>query len=1088
MNKLFKHLKKPIPFILWSLLVLLSLIIGFHFFSFSNFSHDLFAKRVQRTIYQIDDQLQKREVDFIHAIQQPTTSEPLLLNDFDNVTSEGLVVFRNDTLVYWNSNLVEPRVLRKRVALSSDTLINVSSGDFLVSSGVSGQYVYYLFSLINTTYPIENEFFVNEFQHVFGRHRVDFQPEEKFNTYPIYTKEGHLLSYLSIDFPSFWGSYNLPLLLICLMLMVLCATLLITRGIVAKTGGKTMAERLSNHKPWIPVCLYLLLVLLAIPCFRWLFRYGFESGFILPSNLRMGFACFYLFLGLLALAIGIILLNRWSGRRHSLVGLLGQIVLWSLLLTLLYGLSYKSYENRKIKQLALDLSEERDPDFERSYQRFLTMAQQDTTFFTTVLSDDIMDEVAEDYMRSFLFDSVMNQYDVELTLCTPGQELDVQPYHIVADCQQYFIEKVDANNGIDLGDGLAFMDYNTLDPSYLSIINVVETDTIPNRSLYFEFSKPIAPQGFGLPKILQNVATKLPSDYSVACYQDSLLIYKYGSYVYPNYLSDYRHNKNDFSYGRKQKHYNYQASPSKVIAISLHRRGWMETTAPFVVFFLALLVLFLLLYFVGGLSSGKPTLRTLSYKFQITLLITLGLSFLFVGPVSVFYLSRLYQQKAEDYHFERTRTLLLDITGEVDFSFLKQPGFKNMLDDILRHYSETFFTDINIYGLDGKMLATTSPEILDLHLLSSLMNAEAYHSMRDDKMLYFLHDEQLGKAVYQSAYIAIQDNEGNTLAYLNTPYFAGSSELRSEIRNYVLTYVNIILLIIFLSVLIVLWITRNVTKPLTTLQEKVKQLDITKRNEQLEWNSKDEIGALITEYNKKAVELQKSAEELRRNAMESAWRGVARQVAHEIHNSLTPMRLSAQMLEQAADRHSDDLEGKIKRTTGTLIEQIDALSDIASSFSNYAKLPENNPQPLNLAELVGNVVNLYNNADNITFVYRYDPSKDHTFNGDKTHLNSAVSNLIKNATQAIGNKPQGRVEVTLESLESTFVIRVKDNGKGIKEEDKKMIFLPNFTTKSGGSGVGLSLTHNIIQAAGGIISFESQEGEGAEFIIELPKN
>ena len=393
MNKLFKHLKKPIPF--------------------SNFSHDLFAKRVQRTIYQIDDQLQKREVDFIHAIQQPTTSEPLLLNDFDNVTSEGLVVFRNDTLVYWNSNLVEPRVLRKRVALSSDTLINVSSGDFLVSSGVSGQYVYYLFSLINTTYPIENEFFVNEFQHVFGRHRVDFQPEEKFNTYPIYTKEGHLLSYLSIDFPSFWGSYNLPLLLICLMLMVLCATLLITRGIVAKTAGKTMAERLPNHKPWIPVCLYLLLVLLAIPCFRWLFRYGLESGFILPSNLRMGFACFYLFLGLLALAIGIILLNRWSGRRLSLVGLLGQIVLWSLLLTLLYGLSYKSYENRKIKQLALDLSEERDPDFERSYQRFLTMAQQDTTFFTTVLSDDIMDEVAEDYMRSFLFDSVMNQYGTD---------------------------------------------------------------------------------------------------------------------------------------------------------------------------------------------------------------------------------------------------------------------------------------------------------------------------------------------------------------------------------------------------------------------------------------------------------------------------------------------------------------------------------------------------------------------------------------------------------------------------------------------------------------------------------------------------
>ena len=151
-------------------------------------------------------------------------------------------------------------------------------------------------------------------------------------------------------------------------------------------------------------------------------------------------------------------------------------------------------------------------------------------------------------------------------------------------------------------------------------------------------------------------------------------------------------------------------------------------------------------------------------------------------------------------------------------------------------------------------------------------------------------------------------------------------------------------------------------------------------------------------------------------------------------------------------------------------------------------MPENHPAPLDLAELVQNVVNLYDNAENIEFHYDFDKTKDHTYNGDKTNLNSVVGNLIKNATQAIGSKPNGRIDVGLKNTETAFIISVKDNGKGIKEEDKDRIFLPNFTTKSGGSGVGLSLSYNIVQAAGGTIAFESQEGEGAEFVITLPKS
>lgn len=359
--------------------------------------------------------------------------------------------------------------------------------------------------------------------------------------------------------------------------------------------------------------------------------------------------------------------------------------------------------------------------------------------------------------------------------------------------------------------------------------------------------------------------------------------------------------------------------------------------------------------------------------------------------------------------------------------------------------------------------------------------------MDHNKDLFFTHEEHLGKGKYESAYIPLTDANGNTLAYLNTPYFLSSTDLHNEIRNFILTYLNIIIVLFGGALFFILLITRHLTRPLTLIQNKLGDIKIDKKNEPIEWKNNDEIGALVKQYNHLIVELEKSAAELKRTAAESAWRGVARQVAHEIKNSLTPMRLSVQLLQRNIDNGKATPE-QIQRTTNTLIEQIDALSDIASSFSTYAKLPENHPAPLDLAELVQNVVNLYDNAENIEFHYNYDKTKDHTYNGDKTNLNSVVGNLIKNATQAIGTKPDGRIDVGLKNTKTAFIISVKDNGKGIKEEDKDRIFLPNFTTKSGGSGVGLSLSYNIVQAAGGTIAFESQEGEGAEFVITLPKS
>ena len=542
----------------------------------------------------------------------------------------------------------------------------------------------------------------------------------------------------------------------------------------------------------------------------------------------------------------------------------------------------------------------------------------------------------------------------------------------------------------------------------------------------------------------------------------------------------------EFSFSRRYKHYTVSNDEGNVLIISVSRKNWSEKTAPFALFFLGLLLPYLLICWL--LSQRRPRKwkdRSFRQRLQSVILLTLGISFLAIGPVSIIYMRSLYNQKTMDSQFDTTQTLGIEMRNDLDFRTLLRTASRDAWDAILQHYATTFFTDINLYQLNGQLLATTRPEITEMNLQAPLMNADAYQNLHRDKALYYTHEERLGTGIYQSAYIPLSDANGNVMAYLNTPYFSSTADLHNEIKNFMLTYINIILVLLGIALIFVLIITKRLTQPLALIQNKLGDIKIDQKNEPIEWKRNDEIGALVKQYNQLIVELEKSAAELKRNVAESAWRGVARQVAHEIKNSRTPMRLSVQLLQRNIDNGKATPE-QIQRTTNTLIEQIDALSDIASSFSRYAKLPENRPQPLDLAELVGNVVNLYDNAENIEFSYEHDPAADYTFNGDKTNLNSAVGNLVKNAVQAIGSKPDGKIIVSLKSIENQFIISVKDNGKGIKDEDKDRIFLPNFTTKSAGSGVGLSLTYNIVQAAGGTISFESQVGEGTEFIIVLP--
>ena len=950
-----------------------------------------------------------------HAIKEVEKNTKNLIDNNANyhqydLAEVGLYIFHDDSLLYWNNNLVGPKLIRRKVQVNNDTICNLLTGDYYVRTFSKGNLNYYVFKLINTTYRLENSFLQNRFVPFDGflNSKVTFTEEGE---YSILSTTGKHLANCQIEKMTFGIYTKIIIGGFALILFIVAVALLIPRRTTSNQDQKYRVE------------------------------YGVAA-----------------------------------------------ILIIAIATTYIYYKHNSKKENSEMAAMAEHLLVKRDTAFENAFQQFANEIKDDTSFQEILFAEsNVLADVVLGYSKEFLFDETMKDYQATLTICSPEEFIDIQPEDTVANCDDFFLEKLAKNSQKRVGDGLYFMDYNTLDPNYLSKIKILSTDSLQQRTLYFEFYKPIAPEGFGFPQLLQEKNSEKPYDYSVASYRDNILVYKYGKYIYPNFLKDISTKNHDFTYNNGYKHYSINNGENGELIISTPRKGLSEITGPFAIFFLGLLIPYLFIYWLIRPKKQKPWKdRSFRQRLQTVIFITLGVAFFAIGPVSVVYMRSLYNQKTMSAQFETTRTLALEMQNNINFKELVGNTSRETWSEIMQHYANTFFTDLNLYSLDGKLIATTRPEIYELTLQAPIMNAEGYQNMFRNKALYYTHKEQLGKGIYESAYLPITDAQGNTLAFLNTPYLSSETDLQKEIKSFMLTYVNIILVLLGVALIFVIGITKKLTQPLTLIQNKLGDIKIDQKNEPIEWKRNDEIGALVKQYNQLIVELEKSAAELKRTTAESAWRDVARQVAHEIKNSLTPMRLSVQMLQRNIENGKATPE-QTQRTSNTLIEQIDALSDIASSFSRYAKLPENHPAPLDLAELVGNVVNLYDNKENIVFRFVYDQSKDYTFNGDKTNLNSAVGNLVKNATQAIGTKNDGKIEVRLEAPEKTFVIAVKDNGKGIKEEDKSRIFLPNFTTKTGGSGVGLSLTYNIVQAAGGTIDFESIEGEGAEFVITLPK-
>ncbi|MFN8336924.1 MAG: ATP-binding protein [Cyclobacteriaceae bacterium] len=390
--------------------------------------------------------------------------------------------------------------------------------------------------------------------------------------------------------------------------------------------------------------------------------------------------------------------------------------------------------------------------------------------------------------------------------------------------------------------------------------------------------------------------------------------------------------------------------------------------------------------------------------------------------------------------------------------------------------------DANLYANDGTLITTSQPLIFENQLLAPYLDPGVYRRMKRGEAS-FVGTDHVGSLEFYVAYSKVLAPEtGEVLGILGIPFFQSGASIEQMQITVLANIISIFTLVFIVLLIISFFVTKWLTAPLSMITQTLGRISLTKTNEPLEWNSDDEIGLMVREYNHMLDTLSASKQELEKNQREKAWREIAQQVAHEIKNPLTPMKLTLQQLERSLQH--DEGNEKLKRAVLSLLSQVNSLDELASSFSSFAKMPEPVMKPIELVSLVNRVINLHANESEITL--RSEVTEAPVL-ADEQLLGRILSNIILNGIQAVPKGRQPKIVVTITVRSPYFSIAISDNGSGIDPELKDKVFLPHFTTKKTGSGLGLAIARQGIEQMGGRISF-STSVEGTIFQINLPKN
>ena len=485
--------------------------------------------------------------------------------------------------------------------------------------------------------------------------------------------------------------------------------------------------------------------------------------------------------------------------------------------------------------------------------------------------------------------------------------------------------------------------------------------------------------------------------------------------------------------------------------------------------------------------SWRMFLPATSIRTQVqgTLVFFSLLSFVIIGVATIVFFMHQFRQSNREALSRTIRILQQEMEQEWNPSNDSLPSLSELGQRIVP-IAELHGVDLNLFDPRGQLLVSSLPLPFDQELLSTRIPAEAYSALILRRANQFFNEEHIGSLSYQSVYIPLLGGQQKLpIAFLHIPYYTTEARLRVDISQFLVAIINLNAFVFLMAGLVAFFVTNRITRSFSFIRKRIREISLGKSNALIDWPRKDEIGELVQEYNRMVVQLDQSAEALARSEREGAWREMARQVAHEIKNPLTPMKLSLQYLQKALASQQDNVPELTQRVSSTIVEQIDHLSHIAGEFSQFANIGNPKPEQVELHAVLQSVISLFAMETDVQLNWsKVDGTVPLWM--DKSHLNRLFTNLIRNAIQAVPDDRQKRIQV-VEYREGTDIrIEVRDNGTGIPPSQQEKIFVPNFTTKTSGTGLGLAMCQGMVEQAQGEIWFSTIPDEGTSFFVRLP--
>ena len=691
-------------------------------------------------------------------------------------------------------------------------------------------------------------------------------------------------------------------------------------------------------------------------------------------------------------------------------------------------------------------------------------------------------------IRQVFLPSYFNKYDVEIFLFgAAGEPLGNRSQSTLSE----FVGIYDQDAFRTTYDGVYFVNSPERDVAqkYLMKIPVIRSGSTLGYVMLELSLKRIIPENV-YPELLVDKSAQQfyhTQDISYAVFSDSAILFSSGNYNY------------EFSFDRQwlgipelyskgivangHVHIAQEDQNDRVAVVSSIQPSNMYSLANFsflLVLGLAIILMFLLVQGVANYIRGEKLY--FSARIQLLLNLAFFLPLILVSVTTLNLTNHSSQNQLNEEYLSKAENFTGQLSSQLDDHLNGGPenvdSFENQLTDLAKLTN----LDANVYNAEGQLLATTQPQIFENSLVSTFVNSRALQKIINGENV-FIETERVGKLEYFVSYASLKAPlTGKLIGILAIPFFQSAYSMEKVQINILANILNIFALIFIALVILSYFVSLWLTFPLKFITQSLQRTSLTKINQPLKWKADDEIGLMVKEYNQMLFKLSESKAELEQTQRERTWREIAQQVAHEIKNPLTPMKLTLQQLQRSVDTNTNTSE-KTGKAVSTLLNQVDSLNDIASSFSTFAKMPEPVIQQLELVSVIKRIVLLHSQSGDLSFSSML---KEAFVLGDEQLLGRTFSNIILNAFQAARPGHPQELRITLERKEGKYLMTFKDNGKGIEPHVAERIFLSHFSTKKSGSGLGLAIAKQAIEQMQGRIWFDTIVGQGTTFYIELP--